>query len=248
MRRFDPGRIAELMAELRHRHGLAPVARILEGLEALKAGDPVAGAVPDQRITFLRVPGLSATPFHPRDAFPWIPSFEAATDEILEEFRAVEAAGARHTDFEGYGQRWLAWLFASEGAWFDDTARLAPRTAALLRSVRFTEGEFLFSELGPGGLIPPHTGGCNAVLSVHLGLIVPPSARIKVGPEVRGWRKGEVLAFDDSFVHGCWNPSSERRICLVWEVWHPELSDVECAAMAFVYRSLINVPEPTPAT
>lgn len=240
---YDPAKVREVREELHHRHGKAGLERVTAGLlelEQLEAGGRIPGAVPDQRITFMRVPGLSAVPFHDTSVFPWCAAMEAATDEVLAEFEAVEAKNSRFTDFEGYGQGWLAWLFSSEGEWFEETMALAPKTTALLKSTNYTQGEFLFSELSAGGVIPPHTGGCNAVLSVHLGLIIPPAARIQVGQEVRGWQKGQVVAFDDSFVHGCWNPSKDRRICLVWEVWHPELTELERTAMAFAYQTLVN--------
>lgn len=235
-----PALVREVIEELHHRHGPNGLERVRAGLEELMSGEPIPGAVSDQRITFMRVPGLSAMPFHDPTVFPWNPAFEAATDEVIEEFRLVEEKRLRFTDFEGYGRGWLAWLFSSEGKWFEETMALAPKTTALLQSTHFTQGEFLFSEISAGGVIPPHTGGCNAVLSVHLGLIIPASARIQVGQQVRGWAKGKVVAFDDSFVHGCWNPSKDRRICLVWEVWHPELTEVERKAMAFAYQRLIN--------
>lgn len=237
---YDPALVRDVISELHHRHGKTGLERVTAGLEEILAGGTIPGAVPDQRITFMRVPGLSPVPFHDMSQFPWTPTFEAATDEVLEEFRIVESHNSKFTDFEGYGRGWLAWLFSSEGEWFEETCRLAPKTTELLRMTHFTQGEFLYSEISAGGVIPPHTGGCNAVLSVHLGLIIPPSARIQVGQEVRGWQKGQVLAFDDSFVHGCWNPSKDRRICLVWEVWHPELSEVERKAMAFAYQTLVN--------
>lgn len=230
----------DVLEEIQRRYGRAGLERVEAGLAEVISGASIAGAVPDQRITFMRVPGLSARPFHDPAVFPWVPAFEAATAEVIEEFRHVEAERLRFADFEGYGRGWLAWLFSSEGRWFPETMARAPKTTALLQSTHYTQGEFLYSELAPGGVIPPHTGGCNAVLSVHLGLIIPPSARIQVGQEVRGWTEGKVLAFDDSFVHACWNPSRERRICLVWEVWHPELTEVERRAMAYAYQTLVN--------
>ncbi len=232
----------QVLDELPRRFGKAGLERIEEGLAELIRGEPIPGAVPDQRITFMRVPGLTAKPFHEAEAFPWNAEFEASWQEVMAEFERVEAKNAGFTDFEGYGRGWLAWLFSSEGKWFDETMALAPKTTALLKSTNYTQGEFLFSELSPGGVIPPHTGGCNAVLSVHLALIVPASARIQVGQEVRAWTPGKVIAFDDSFVHGCWNPSKDRRICLVWEVWHPELSEIERHAMAYAYQTIINTP------
>ena len=173
---YDPALVRDVIQELHHRHGKAGLERVTAGLEDMRTGQPIAGAVPDQRITVMRVPGLSAIPFHDTAVFPWTPAFEAATDEVLEEFRIVEDHSSKFTDFEGYGRGWLAWLFSSEGQWFEETTKLAPKTTELLRTTNYTQGEFLFSEISAGGVIPPHTGGCNAVLSVHLGLIIPPSA------------------------------------------------------------------------
>jgi hypothetical protein len=236
----DPTRVNELIDEVQRRFGRAGVERIVHGLQELLENREIPGFVPEQRITVMRVPGLAARAYWDAETLPWASAFEAASDEILAEFHHVEAHAASPTSFEGYGRGWRAWLFASGGEWDEETRRLAPRTTALLESTPLTRGEFLFSELSPGGVIVPHSGGCNAVLSVHLALIVPSSAQIKVGSEIRGWTRGKVLAFDDSFMHGCWNPSSQRRVCLVWEVWHPELSELEREAMAMVYQQLVE--------
>ena len=195
---------------------------------------------PLQRTHLLHVPGLVAKPWHdPRD-FAWTPAFEAAAATVHAEFKAVEAAGVARDSWEDFGKGWWGWPIFQRGEWFADTLAHAPVTAALLRSIPHTQGEFLFSELGAGGQIPLHAGGCNAVLSCHLALDIPPDCHIEVGGQQRTWQPGRVILFDDSFAHGCSNRSDQRRICLVWEVWHPGLTEVERAAVALLYERLFN--------
>ena len=78
------------------------------------------------------------------------------------------------------------------------------------------------------------------MLSCHLALDIPPDCHIEVGGQQRSWQPGKVLLFDDSFAHGCSNDSASRRICLVWEVWHPGLTEVERAAVALLYQRVFK--------
>ena len=47
--------------------------------------------------------------------------------------------------------------------------------------------------------------------------------RIRVGDEIREWRAGECLIFDDSFEHEVWHDGEGDRIVLICDMWHPEL-------------------------
>ena len=219
------------------------------GLERIETmlRDKAAGIAPRtpplQYTDLLHVPGLTARPFHDPATFPWAAAFEAAWQEVLAEYHAVVQAGVARDSWEPYGKGWHSRMLYQRGRWYPESTALAPVTTALLRSTHYTQGEFLFSEIAPRGEIPLHSGGCNAVLSMHLALIIPPDCSIRVGPLTRHWTPGKVLAFDDSFIHGVWNDSDEWRVALVWEVWHPELTDAERAAIELVYRHLVNDPE-----
>jgi len=63
---------------------------------------------------------------------------------------------------------------------------------------------------------------------VHLGLIVPPGTRLRCGDEVREWREGECLIFDDAFEHEVWHEGTSDRIVLIADALHP---DVDIDAM-----------------
>jgi aspartyl/asparaginyl beta-hydroxylase (cupin superfamily) len=62
-------------------------------------------------------------------------------------------------------------------------------------------------------------------------LEVPSNCRIRVGDEERSWAEGDVLIFDDSFEHEVWNDSDRERIVLIIDIWHPDLTDGQIAAI-----------------
>ncbi|MSQ84141.1 MAG: aspartyl/asparaginyl beta-hydroxylase domain-containing protein [Myxococcales bacterium] len=239
-REIAAGQELALLAEMGHQFGHTGLERMAQLLQDRLAGTTPVPPHPLQYTGNLHVPGLTAKPWHEPADFGWVSAFEAALAAIDDELRAVQAGGIDRDSWEPYGKGWSGWPIYQQGQWMAATVALAPVTAGLLRGVPGTQGEFLFSELGPGGQIPLHSGGCNAVLSCHLALDIPPECTIEVGGIVRGWQRGKVLIFDDSFAHRCHNRSTAPRVCLVWEVWHPELSDLEREVVAWLYSKLVN--------
>ena len=84
-----------------------------------------------------------------------------------------------------------------------------------------------FSILQPGARIPPHTGVTNIRAIVHLPLVVPKGCWFRVGGETREWVEGKAFAFDDTIEHEAHNPSDQRRIVLIFDVWNPHLTPQE---------------------
>ncbi len=60
----------------------------------------------------------------------------------------------------------------------------------------------------------------------HLPLIVPGNGALRLGSQKREWRKGELIAFDDTIEHEAWNNSGEDRLVLLFDVWRPELEPI----------------------
>ena len=85
-------------------------------------------------------------------------------------------------------------------------------------------GAHFFSRLKAGTHIGAHCGPSNLRLRVHLGLLVPEGCKIRVGDQVRLWREGECLVFDDSFEHEVWHEGSGERVVLICDCWHPSLN------------------------
>ena len=121
-----------------------------------------------------------------------------------------------------------------------------PQTAAALRSVPglcighmpFAFG--FFSTLGAGCSIAAHTAPCNLRLRVHLPIIVPESGScgIRVADEIRKWEVGKALIFDDSFDHEVWNNSGAERVVLLFDLWHPDLTEMEIRSIEEMFKEV----------
>lgn len=118
---------------------------------------------------------------------------------------------------------WKVFSFMFFSMKFPTHAKLCPKTAELIYSIP----QILscdFSYLEPHTKIKPHKGYSKMVLRCHLPLIVPKdetTCAIRVGNEIRHWREGELLIFDDSFEHEAWNDSNENRVVLMFDIPNP---------------------------
>ena len=108
---------------------------------------------------------------------------------------------------------WQAYFFYRHGKRFDDNHARCPATSRTLESLdlcRIAEQapEICFSVLRPQTLIKPHHGVTNVRLVMHLPLVVPPDCALNVVDRgIHEWREGELVMFDDTFLHEAWNRS-----------------------------------------
>lgn len=94
--------------------------------------------------------------------------------------------------------------------WFPTTLEVLNRIPSLL-----TAG---FSRLGPSTAIFPHRGFDPHVLRIHLGLRIPQNCWLEVRGQLRRWEEGELLAFDDTYLHQARNNSLHSRIVLLVDI------------------------------
>lgn len=210
-----------------------------------------------QRPSQFYFPGLPQRSFYEREQFAWAAGLEAATDAIREELLQLLASedGFRpyvererdrpHRDFHGlHGDpRWSAYYLIEGGIVQEARAARCPRTMAALDKVPLCAmpgrtPSVHFSLLRPGAHIPPHWGMLNTRLICHLPLIVPPGCGLRVGGETRAWEEGKLLIFDDSIQHEAWNRSGELRVILLFDIWRPELDELEREAIAAMFRAI----------
>ena len=211
-------------------HGRPTVSAAVEDVYRLALRRGVWGSALQRPLEHY-VPSLRRRPFWEAKDLPAAMALEAAFPEILGELNALLAH--RERTFARYHSR-----VVTSGGWSDvqlyagcraDRAhcKLCPRTAELIaaqpsiNSVIF--GSHFFSRLVPGTHLSTHCGPSNFRLRCHLGLVVPPGARIRVGEEVREWRAGECLIFDDSYEHEVWHEGSDDRVVLICDMWHPDV-------------------------
>jgi aspartate beta-hydroxylase len=198
------------------------------------------------------VPQLPALEFFERSHFPWLETVEAQTDAIRQEFLTVwredHASFAPYIEYNAdqpvaqwaelnHNPQWSAFHLIKDGVPVPTHAERCPRAMAAVggtpQPVQLGKTPVaLFSLLKPKTRIPPHVGASNARLVVHLPLIVPPDCGFRVGNTTRQWVPGQAWVFDDTIEHEAWNNSAEPRAVLIFDTWHPMLSEEERALIS----------------
>ena len=164
--------------------------------------------------------------------FPWIPELEARWPEIREE---VDRLLARQEGIPPLADispdhrriappdKWKSFFLYGYGYSHEENLRRCPKTAEAVAKVPGLNSAF-FSILTPGAHIPRHRGVTKAILTAHLGLIVPrkrEDCRMQVADEMLTWEEGRVLVFDDTYFHEVWNDTGEMRVILLIQFRRP---------------------------
>lgn len=163
--------------------------------------------------------------FFESEEFPWVADVESEWMAIRKELEPLMQRREEIPNFQDYseGQRaltqddqWKTFFFYAFGNKEKENCARCPETVRILDKIPGMNTA-MFSILGPGKHIPPHRGPYKGVLRYHLGLIIPKpdgSCRIRVGSDVRPWKEGKSLIFDDSHEHEVWNDSDSYRVVL----------------------------------
>lgn len=225
---------------------------LLESLLTRQSSNPETG----QRATHALCRQLSAKPFWEPDDHALLSSISnkliASQDIIKNEYlkanQATELAEEINTG-KGFLEEksWLNIRLGNLGNYTKKAKELFPETIALLEPFgqRIFSAEFIIME--PGTTLPPHTDATNAYLVGHLGLVVPDACGYQVKDCVKTFSQGDLVFFDQSFVHSAWNNGDTRRVNLLLTLFHPEISDLETEIiLAFIkklqVRALIFSP------
>lgn len=198
-------------------------------------GAELPGKHPLQNPRTSYFPGLRAKPVYDPHEISWTDRVEAAYPQIKQEALAMFDAAALqpHPQKLTDAGSWLTSYFYVNGEELEATHRACPVTSSVLKSC-FPDGvgeQVFFSILSGGAHIKAHCGPWNTRLTCHLGLVVPDGPAMRVATNVLRWQEGKCLVFDDSFEHEVWNKSDERRIVLLIQFWHPDLSKAEIWAL-----------------
>jgi hypothetical protein len=197
-------------------------------------------------------PGLRHAPFHD-DAFGPAATLERAWDVIREEAFALGEADELDYAIASKPLRslrrpwtylkrrappraWTVYPFWYMGVDVEKVTRRCPKTMEVISSlpglcVEYPWGDALFSVQGPRSSLRAHCSVDNLRMRCHLALRIPPGTGIRVGTQTRTWSEGRCLLFEDAFEHEVWNRSDERRVVLIVDFWHPDLTPVEARAL-----------------
>jgi len=216
-----------------------------------------------QQPTSFYFPGLPQQAWYPRDSFPWVAELEAAAPLMRAE---IEGVLASEQGLEPYVQeeakrasrghsllndaRWSAFHLYRNGERVEENAERCPLIMRLLDvlpipQIKRRSPMALISILKPGTHIPPHHGLLNTRLICHIPLVVPKGCRLRVGAETREVVEGEAMIFDDSFEHEAWNEGDSVRAVLLFEIWRPEISEDEKAALTAMFEAVTGYDAPS---
>ena len=192
------------------------------------------------------LPGVRSRKYFDPSDFAGIAALESATGDIRDEFLALandldlsaasKAGGNRVGGAQPSAGQWSMIPLIRNGIAVDEYAARCPLTMALAEGLDLPKlgcisPSLYFSVLEAGSRIAPHTGITNARVIAHLPLIVPDCCGFRVGGETRDWEVGRAMVFDDMTTHEAWNDSGKTRVILIADLWRPELSTSERAAI-----------------
>lgn len=180
---------------------------------------------------------LTPQPFHDTADLPWVAKLEANCDAIRDELHACLADRAavdgklRTFNGEAFGD-WKALLL--NRAFREDTELLAklPVTRALIDESPVAL-EATISMLEPHTELKVHVDSYPMTLTYHLPLVVDEASVTVAGIE-HEVETGRSLLFDHSFLHSAANRSDARRIHLIFNVWHPALTQPEVTLLKMI--------------
>lgn len=224
-------------ASLREAHGEAALRRVEQALQGF-LGDTEIIPAEHQHATFFFVPALMGGAVHAASQITGAIALQNAAAQIQAEARALQAGNAM-----------LELALIERGVANTERLQACPETAAALQSLALfaVDGHSpmaAFSVLPAGARTTPHTGRTNARVSLELPLAVPGECVLHfVNQQQHPWREGEVLVFDDTYLHEEWNRSTAPMLSLRVDLWHPDLSIVEQQALKQLFEAISRFEE-----
>jgi aspartate beta-hydroxylase len=238
------------LRELADAHPAGAMRRIERAVRGYLGELDLKPAHPRQRPIVLYIPDLPDEPFMDPFLHPWAPRLQQAFPDIrqeamgllaaevgLEDFVALKPGDSMERYLGGRAPAWEAFFFYRHGRRYDENHARCPLTSAALESIELFRvpgqaPEILFSVLRPGTHILPHHGICNARSVMHLPLLVPPDCALQlVDAGTHAWVEGQLVMFDDTYLHEAWNRSSSIRVILLMDCWNPHLTAPEREAV-----------------
>ena len=251
-RRFIAHSSTRFAAHLLDTIGPPPTPRIAMALDLLTGRKELFLQQP----SVFYFPGLAQRQFFDPAEFPWLEPMLALVPQMRAELDAVEAGEAQ---FDAYVRRdparpapnnpllddpsWGVFWFWQAG---QPVAANAARCPATMRALEHAPMPRIagrspvahWSRLLPGTHIAPHHGMLNTRLICHIPIRTAPGCNLRVGNEVREWIDGVPLVFDDSIEHEARNAGDQSRTVLLFEIWRPDLTEEERAALVSIFEAI----------
>jgi aspartyl/asparaginyl beta-hydroxylase (cupin superfamily) len=237
--------------DLRKQHGAAALVRVDRALSAHLRECDGKPTDPRQKPRFFYFPDLPSEPYLDPEDHVWAPALRAAfpgireeavellhQDGFFEDFVRIRKGDRIENYLGGAKPKWSAFFFYRHGVRYDDNHARCPVTSRAIESIELCRiadhaPEICFSILTPGTHILPHYGVTNVRSVMHLPLLVPQDCALNlVDAGQHAWREGELVMFDDTYLHEAWNRSTSMRVILLMDCWNPHLEPVERQAIS----------------
>lgn len=158
----------------------------------------------------------------------WYHGMRAVHPTILGEWRSFVSGGGRLPLIDSLlqgpqgnvGGWWQAGGLIVERRPRGPLAAAFPGTVAALLTIPGLLSA-MWSVLGPGAELPPHAGTNAGALNLLVGVDCPAGSGHDIDGKQVSLDGGDVVIFDDTFVHSAWNRSDEPRVLLIGGVLRP---------------------------
>jgi ornithine lipid ester-linked acyl 2-hydroxylase len=168
----------------------------------------------------------------PNALFPWTSYLEANWSVIRDEAEGLLRDGVPVPSLRDISPdhkkialdgKWRSFFFWGYGTRVQSNCARCPETARILEHIPGLLSA-LYSVMLPGAHVPRHTGPTKAIITAHLGLIIPAkreSCRMQVNGRGLTWKQGRVVIFDDMNPHEVWIDTDDVRIILLLHLRRP---------------------------
>jgi aspartyl/asparaginyl beta-hydroxylase (cupin superfamily) len=180
----------------------------------------------------LRSAAIEEQPVFPNRLFDWAPDLEANWQTVRDEAQTLlvdrtVAPPVRELSQEHHkiavDDRWRSFFLWAYGVRIDANCARCPQTARIVERVPGLLTAF-YSVMLAGAHVPRHTGPTKAIITAHLGLIIPlrrENCHMQVADRNIVWEEGRLVVFDDMYPHEVWNDTDEDRIVLLLHLKRP---------------------------
>jgi beta-hydroxylase len=184
--------------------------------------------------------------FFETEEFPWVAGIESEWKTIRKELDALMLRRGEITNFQDYskaqaaltkGDEWKTFFLYCFGNKEKENCARCPETDRIVNRIPGMKTA-MFSILSPRKNIPPHRGPYKGVLRYHLGLLIPQPdgcCRIRVGKDIRAWKEGKSLIFDDSHEHEVWNNCDSYRVVLFVDFVRPTVFPLSAVNRSIIW-------------
>ncbi|MDA7966879.1 aspartyl/asparaginyl beta-hydroxylase domain-containing protein [Ruegeria sp.] len=177
--------------------------------------------------TFSRVP---TTPYVDPALFPELKPLQDNWKTIRDEAQSLNDQGAIKASDDlddigfnsffktGWTRFYLKWYGSSLGS----AKELCPVTTQMVEQIPSIKGA-MFTALPPGARLVRHRDPFAGSLRYHMGLSTPNDDQcfIDVDGTKYSWRDGEVVMFDETYIHHAENETDANRIVLFLDIKRP---------------------------